>query len=560
LHAISAPANLLKIHIESPCRRHNCYAGQLRADSGRLTLVERRVRNTASHAAAGCLLRKRTLRHHRYIELNIANGATPEMPQAVPNIAVVRGASNAEIEDIFRALTERWQSELRLAGVVAEGHGMANRTCPAGYLRSLATGARFSIFRDRGPGTAECHLDRVGVLAAGAAVQHDIAAGCDLVLLNKFGQLEVAGNGLADAFRAALATHLPLLTSVSPPHDPAWRQFADRQYAVLSADLAAIDRWRRTVQTRRAAISPSQLTTSEYLRGALYAMVAVSMWAGWVVAARLGVSTSLTPWDITAIRFGVAGVILLPYLLKQGFAIERLGWWGIAAIMVGGGAPMVLVSYVGLLFAPARHAASLYTGLLPLNVAILAALVLGEAFTGTKRIGLALILPGVLGIVWDAGAVIGSPQNIGHVLFIGAGMLSAAYFVAMRKGGLNGLHAAAIAAVGSLIAYVPIYVVASGAPLANAPWRDIALQALVQGVLTSVISQVLFGRAVTILGASRSAAFAALSPAITALLAIPLLGEWPTTIDWIAITLISCGVYFVSGGPLPAQRAGRMTP
>ena len=478
------------------------------------------------------------------------------MDEPAPNIAVVRGASNTEIQDIFRALAERWQPEFRLAGVVAESHGLADRFCPAGYLRNVATGALFSIFRDRGPGTAECHLDGVGAVAAAAAVQHDIATGCDLVLLNKFGQLEAAGDGLAGAFRAAVATHLPLLTSVSPAHDQAWRQFADRQYAVLPADPAAIDLWRRSVQTPRPAVIPSKPTASEYMRGAFYAIAAVSMWAGWVVAARLGVKTSLTPWDITAIRFGVAGVILLPYLLMKGFAIDRLGGWGVAAIMVGGGAPMVLVSYVGLLFAPARHAASLYTGLLPLNVAILAAFVLGESFTVTMRIGLALILPGVLGIVWGAGAMIGSPQNIGHILFIGAGMMSAGYFVAMRKGRLSGLHAAAIAAVGSLIAYVPIYVIATGATLANAPWRDVAVQALVQGLLTSVISQVLFGRAVGILGASRSAAFAAPSPAITALLAIPILGEWPATIDWIAILLISWGVYFVSGGPLSARRAG----
>jgi drug/metabolite transporter (DMT)-like permease len=187
------------------------------------------------------------------------------------------------------------------------------------------------------------------------------------------------------------------------------------------------------------------------------------------VAARLGVKTSLTPWDITAIRFGVAGVILLPYLLKNGLAIDRLGGWGVAAIMVGGGAPMVVVSYIGLLFAPARHASSLYTGLLPLEVAIMAALVLGEAFTVASWIGLALMLPGVLGIVWGAGATLGSPQNIGHLLFIGAGIMSAGYFVAMRKGRLSGLHAGAIAAVGSLVAYVPIYVMAAGAGLASAP-------------------------------------------------------------------------------------------
>jgi drug/metabolite transporter (DMT)-like permease len=32
---------------------------------------------------------------------------------------------------------------------------------------------------------------------------------------------------------------------------------------------------------------------------------------------------------------------------------------------------------------------------------------------------------------------------------------------------------------------------------------------------------------------------------------IPILGEWPSAIDWGAIAMISTGVYAVSGGPLP---------
>ena len=185
------------------------------------------------------------------------------------------------------------------------------------------------------------------------------------------------------------------------------------------------------------------------------------MWAGWVVAVRLGIRTSLRPWDITAIRFGVAGLILLPYLLKKGLAVDRLGWTGLAAIILGGGAPMVLLAYSGLLFAPAAHAATLYTALIPVYVAILAAIVLGEAFTVAKRIGLALIIAGVLGIVWGAGGTIGSQQNIGHALFISAGMLWACYTVALRKARLDGLHAAGIAAVASLVTYVPVYFIVS---------------------------------------------------------------------------------------------------
>lgn len=294
-------------------------------------------------------------------------------------------------------------------------------------------------------------------------------------------------------------------------------------------------------------------TASEYARGALYGLAAISIWSGWIVASRLGLKTSLTPWDITAIRFGVAGIILLPYLIKKGLAVERLGLSGLVAIVLGGVA--VLVANAGLLYAPAAHAGALFPGVMPLQVAILAALLLSEAFTLAKRIGFVLILAGALTIVWAAGGTLGTAQNIGHALFLAAGFLWACYTVAMRKARLEGLHAAAIAAVGLLLLYVPGYAVFAGASIFHAPWWDIALQAVVQGLLAAVLSLVLYGRAVTILGASSGASFAALCPAMTALLAIPVLGEWPTLADWLAIGLISAGVYFVSGGPLPAWRA-----
>jgi drug/metabolite transporter (DMT)-like permease len=300
----------------------------------------------------------------------------------------------------------------------------------------------------------------------------------------------------------------------------------------------------------------SKPTRSEYLRGSLYGIAAVSIWASWIVAVRLGIRTSLAPWDIAAIRFGVAGLILLPYLLKKGLAVDRLGWAGLAAIMAGGGAPTVLLSYGGLLFAPAAHAASLFTALLPLYVAIVAAVVLGEAFTVARRIGLVLIVAGVLGIVWGAGGTIGSRQNVGHALFISAGLVWACYAVALQKARIEGLHAAAIAAVGSLITYVPVYATIFGTRLFNASWRDLALQAFVHGLLVAVISFLCIGRAVGLLGASNGSAFAAMAPAITAILAIPILGEWPAASDWVAMLLISCGVYIASGGVLATRRSG----
>lgn len=300
---------------------------------------------------------------------------------------------------------------------------------------------------------------------------------------------------------------------------------------------------------------PRDTERHTYLRGALFGIAAVSIWSGWMLASRFGLKTTLTPWDITAIRFAVAGPILLPIVIKRGLAIDRLGSFGFAAILVGGGAPMVLIGNAGLVFAPAAHGSALYTGTIPLLVAILATFLLHERFGVAKRVGLLLMLAGVLGIVWGAGGTIGTRQNIGHALFVAASFLWALYTVIMRRARLDGLHAAALAAVGTWLIYVPSYSAVTGLTIFHAPWRDIALQAIVQGVLTAVISFRLYGRAIAILGASSGAAFSALAPAMTAFFGIPLLGEWPTPTDWLAIFLISVGVYFVSGGPLPKNLA-----
>ena len=301
------------------------------------------------------------------------------------------------------------------------------------------------------------------------------------------------------------------------------------------------------------------LTTSNYLRGALYGLSAVCIWAAFIVVSRVGVRTNLTPLDVAAIRFGVAGVLLLPYLLKWGLALDRLGWTGVAVIATGCGAPMVLLVNAGLLFAPAAHGGALFPGVMPLMVAILAALILKEAFTQQKVSGLILIMLGAIGIVWASGGMIGTRQNIGHLLFLCAGLAWASYTVAMRRARLDGLHAAAIAAVVSLVLYLPIYAIVAQGSLLIAPIFDVALQGVVQGILTAIVALLLYGRMVDLLGATAGAAFVALTPVTTALLGIPVLGEWPSVIDWIAIALISIGVYLVSVGPLPAwqTRLGR---
>jgi drug/metabolite transporter (DMT)-like permease len=284
------------------------------------------------------------------------------------------------------------------------------------------------------------------------------------------------------------------------------------------------------------------------LEGAACGLTAVSIWAGWSVMTRLAVTTGLDAWDIPALRFGVAGLLLLPILIRQGVALDRLGWLGLTGLIVGTGAPYALVVAIGLRFAPAYDAGALNPGCMPLFVAFLAATLRMEKFSGRQIFGLLLILLGALIIVGLHGSSWSFSRGLGDALFLSASFLTACYTVVLRRAQLDPVHAAALVATGSMVVYVPFYVALHGLHFAGVSSTTLIVQVVFQGIVVTIISLVLYARAVAILGASRASAFGALVPALSGLFAIPLLAEWPTTAGWMAIALISGGVYLASQG------------
>ncbi len=286
-----------------------------------------------------------------------------------------------------------------------------------------------------------------------------------------------------------------------------------------------------------------------YPLGALYGVAAVTIWAGWMAVTRLGVTTTLNAWDIVALRFGVAGLILLPVVLRKGLALDRLGWPRLILLIAGAGAPYAVVASQGLKYAPAADAGALTPGVMPLFVALLAIYLLSERLNKQKKSGLLLILAGVLAIAGQSLLSGELTKTFGHAHFLAGAFMWAVFTVIMRWGQIAPLHATALVSVGSLIGYVPAYLAISGTRILESPIRDLLTQAVYQGVLSTVVSLTLFGRAIAILGASAGATFGALVPGMAALIAIPLLGEFPLPTDWIGICAISLGVYLASGGP-----------
>jgi hypothetical protein len=158
-------------------------------------------------------------------------------------IAVVQGAPGAVVDDLLSSFVERWTPTLRIAGIVADGNGLAEGKCSAGYLRSITSGKRFSIFAEQISDLDACNVDGGGAIAAAALAEREIAQGCDLVVLNRFAKLEEAGEGLRRAFAAAIGAGVPLLTSVSPNRVAAFERLVATGFVMLRPDPAEIDAW-----------------------------------------------------------------------------------------------------------------------------------------------------------------------------------------------------------------------------------------------------------------------------------------------------------------------------
>ena len=189
--------------------------------------------------------------------------------------------------------------------------------------------------------------------------------------------------------------------------------------------------------------------SSRFLLGALCAVVTITIWAGWLVVMRVGMASHLAVVDLIALRFAVAGIVMVPVVMRRGWALDQLGWTGFAAIVIGGGAAYTLTVGAGLAFAPVAYASAFTQGVLPLTTAVMAVIVLKERLTAWRKIGIVLIIAGAVMIAGLGLGDFGGRESIGQAIFLSATLLWAAYTVALRKARLDGLHATAIACVAS---------------------------------------------------------------------------------------------------------------
>ncbi len=286
-------------------------------------------------------------------------------------------------------------------------------------------------------------------------------------------------------------------------------------------------------------------TQPNYPIGLACGLAVPFVWGAWIVASRFGVTHSMTPYDITALRIGVASLIVLPIVLTRG--LSGLALARAFVISVGAGAPFALTSFAGMALAPVAHAGVLTNGTMPIFAAILGLLWLRERPARQRLAAMALIIVGGLLIGGDSFTGIAAPlQWFGDLLLVAAGAIFALYMTALRKWQPEIRQTIVAVPVVSAVLYLPVWVLFLPSQLLRAevfpPWPEVALQAGFQGVIASFIVVILLTRATRSLGATTIAVFLAGAPALAVVFGIFLLNELPTALAWAGLAVTTAGM------------------
>ena len=291
--------------------------------------------------------------------------------------------------------------------------------------------------------------------------------------------------------------------------------------------------------------------TNNPVLGISAAIAVVFIWSGWLVVTKMGAESTLTIFDIAALRFGLSGLVSLPIVIYfrawEGLPIHR-----IAVLAVLAGVPYVLLSYAAFTFAPAAYGGVFMNGVLPAITLVLAWLWLKERPRRLQIGGAALIIAGATLAAVDAGSSSASGAWIGAILFLIAALSFSLYLMLNRLWQVTAPQILLSLSVVSGFIYVPIWVLFLPSNLAEAAPSQILLQGTYQ-MLPNLVGLNLLALAVRNVGAPATAALMSAVPSLGAILGLVLLGETLGTLTWLGILILSLGILLTAVRPRTAN-------
>lgn len=292
--------------------------------------------------------------------------------------------------------------------------------------------------------------------------------------------------------------------------------------------------------------------TRTWLMGAGALAATVVLWSSFALSAKGIGASSLAPIDVALIRFLTPAALLIPWIPRTVRALRRERP-GILPLLLIGGLPHFLLFAFGAHLTTAGLTGLLVPGTVPLFVTGIAFAVWRSRVPRRQLLALGSIVAGVAASAFQA-----TPTTTvaGIGVLLAGGLAWAVFTIGLRRTQLDPIGVVVLICSPSALAAAGLAVsglVPSHLADGTAKLPDILLFTVLHGVGTGLLSTLCYAYAVRALGSNISAATGAVSPVLTALVAVPLFGELMTPALATALALIVVGV--ITFNALPAHGA-----
>jgi drug/metabolite transporter (DMT)-like permease len=289
------------------------------------------------------------------------------------------------------------------------------------------------------------------------------------------------------------------------------------------------------------ALSPRLALSRGTLIGVAALSGVVALWSAFALSTRAIEGAGLTTGDAAILRFAVPALLLTPWIPRTLRAVRGAGAGALGLVLLAG-LPHFLLFAWGAELTSAGLTGLLVPGTVPLFVTLLLFL---RHRTPVSRRRLGALAAIVVGVAASAMLRGGAADLGGVAVLLAAGLVWALYTVGLASLRLDLVSVIVVISVTSAIVALALAVTGvlpSHLLAGTLPAPQIATYALVQGVGTGLLSTACYVLAVKHLGSSLASSAGALSPVLTAVVAVPLLNEPLTAGLAVALALIVSGV------------------
>ncbi len=295
---------------------------------------------------------------------------------------------------------------------------------------------------------------------------------------------------------------------------------------------------------------PADSAAHARLTGLAWGLLAAAIWAVYSVLARLGVTAGLSPADMSLLRFAPGALLTLPLMWRWGWRdLAGIGWRRGLLLTLLAGPGFSLLFMTGFTLAPLAHGAVIAPSGQMLAGLGLSAWLAQQRLTRESLIGAGFVLLGLFCMGGDS-LLHGESRAtlLGDLLFAVAGFCWGLFGTLSRRWQVDPLRVTVVVLVLSFLLFAPPYLaLADLGRLAQAGAGMLTMQVLAQGLGAGLLAMLAYSRAAALLGAGRAAFFGAMVPGAASLLAIPILGEVPSTLQALGIVAVVVGLLIAFG-------------